>query len=348
MDFHYLFQETAKLHEQTTPGFSMALQEAMRYLYQYHKRLQISENTYRIAFVGLGNVGKSTLLNALFGNIVAPSWNGPCTSFPIEFSLADENEFEIVIQRNASGLFREHITCDSFIELAEQIHDIMSNDSYNDQPKNIQVRFNSVLLQNKLIVVDTPGFGSVLTSENDNLHDENLLNYLREKTSQIFWVVTGANGGIGKREKDFYTTYLANYCDDLIITRTEDWDIDDKSRFVKRFRKELQNPFMNFFFVSATQGLQARNSGDDSLFEKSGVRNLHNRFLELSDCTKRSSQIEREVHELFKSVVAYVTDELTVKRHRDIDWHPTEWQRLRAKHGANSRSVDLLSKICVN
>ena len=45
-----------------------------------------------VAFVGLTNVGKSTLLSALFGAKGAPARNRPWSSVPVEYRYSDKYE----------------------------------------------------------------------------------------------------------------------------------------------------------------------------------------------------------------------------------------------------------------
>ena len=53
-----------------------------------------------VAFVGLTNVGKSTLLSALFGAKVAPARNRPWSSVPVEYRYSDK--YEIIRFRSLS------------------------------------------------------------------------------------------------------------------------------------------------------------------------------------------------------------------------------------------------------
>ena len=67
------------------------LREASRLLVAAHRRLETAADRYVVGVVGLTNVGKSTLLNALFGVELAPHRNGPCTAAPIEFVHGEEH-----------------------------------------------------------------------------------------------------------------------------------------------------------------------------------------------------------------------------------------------------------------
>lgn len=64
-------------------------------LAEIRRRIIAASKRYVVAVVGLTNVGKSTLLNALFGQDLAPRRNGPCTAAPIEFIYG--NEYQVTV-----------------------------------------------------------------------------------------------------------------------------------------------------------------------------------------------------------------------------------------------------------
>src|SRR5436189_273593 len=79
-----LVQETADYHHDE--GIRIVMDEALRVLIKTRCKLRRSAHHHVVAVVGLSNVGKSTLLNALLGSDLAPHRNRPCTAAPIEFS----------------------------------------------------------------------------------------------------------------------------------------------------------------------------------------------------------------------------------------------------------------------
>src|SRR5687767_1013787 len=72
------------------------LKLAARTVQRIRRRMQLARHRYSVAVVGLGNVGKSTLLNALLGADLAPRRNGPCTAAPIEFTYGIELQAMVV------------------------------------------------------------------------------------------------------------------------------------------------------------------------------------------------------------------------------------------------------------
>jgi len=330
----FLFQETESFQRERNSEFCATLVEACAHLNQIRKRLLISNKAYRVAFVGLGNVGKSTLINALFGKRIAPAWNGPCTDFPIEFIHKDAAGFDVVVHSDSSGLVRQRRNFESCEDLIDYLDELTKIDAKEKAPRRVIVKMQSDLLSNGLVVVDTPGFGAIQFGEKAGRHEEVLTDYLRKETSQIFWVVSKAGGGIGKKEKVFYQNYLKDYCDDLIVTRAEDWKENVQARFIKLYREELESQFVNFHFVSATQGLEARETGNDVQFTASGVKGLHDRIQRLSDESYRSEQATRQFFDLLDNLVECTCESFSDHRGQP-EWNPIRWANFeRANHAS--------------
>ena len=89
-----LVYESEEYHGASEDGvhqtFRGILAEVRKMLADIRRRVVASFDRYVVAVVGLTNVGKSTLLNALFGQDLAPRRMGPCTAAPIEFTYGDE------------------------------------------------------------------------------------------------------------------------------------------------------------------------------------------------------------------------------------------------------------------
>ena len=71
--------------------FRDVLRQVRGHLARIHRRVKRARERYVVAIVGLSNVGKSTLINALLGQELAPRRNGPCTSCPVEFAAGRES-----------------------------------------------------------------------------------------------------------------------------------------------------------------------------------------------------------------------------------------------------------------
>ena len=91
-------------HAANSKEVAEVFSEAMALNYSLHRRLTVGSQRYVVAFVGLSNVGKSTLLNALLGDELTPRRNGPCTGVPIEFQRGQS----LGLRASNRGTFKNH------------------------------------------------------------------------------------------------------------------------------------------------------------------------------------------------------------------------------------------------
>ena len=281
-----------------------------------------------MALVGLGGVGKSTLLNALLdGRELAPAWTGPCTSVPIEFHRGDALKITTYFRHNVQRPSRE---CASDNEVRTALENLVKDDggAGNRSIQRVEVTAPIPLLDHRLIIADTPGFGAVQTGDGAGSHEEALKDYLKKEVSQVFWVVR-AEVGIGKREMTFHDEWLDGLCDDIIVTGCEEWSDPDRKRFEQRFGEAFKKRFPpTFHFVSGLDGLRARNAGDAAVLDRAGISALERRVRKAED---RVTAIEADLRKLAQDV-AYWLSNFTDDRGRRLDftWPQLSWPRFRA------------------
>ena len=336
-----LFHETeAYLRLQQHPDAADILKEANAHLHNSRKRLGVADKRYIIATVGMGNVGKSTLLNALFGEPLAPAWNGPCTAFPIEFEKGSRGSYAI------SGKYRgsfqkERAICQSPEEVGTKLDVWTKSHAGDTLLEKVTVAAPVKLLESGIVIADTPGFGAAQLEGDTQSHENALYAYLKGDVSQVFWVVSAERGGIGKREKEFYDNRLKNVCDDIVITHAEGWDDNDKARFVARYQRELESRFLSFYFVAGKQGMEARLARDEALFEQSGVAELERRFCDLANETKREEILARHITGLVQDLAEWLYDYKKDCGGRGVPlrWCPDSWIRWQANVDQSSNLV---------
>lgn len=323
-EFVMLLQESADY--QRHPDVKAVLTEAMAAVSASRRRLATAGERYVVAVVGLTNVGKSTLLNALLGDELAPRRNGPCTAAPIEFCYGERLQ---VIAYHHQSYTRPHWHCQN-VEAVHQRLSQLADDGGAEASRRIrkvEVQARHSLLERGLVIADTPGFGAAQSLEALGSHEEALKRYLHQDVTQVFWVVL-ADQGIGQREKQFFEDFFAAVCDDIVVTQCEDWDPHDRERFRRRFADVLGNHLLRFHFVSGLKGLEARNAGDAARLETAGITLLESRIRELADPAGRTCSIRRTLIQL--------ADDLSVwlREYRDDRglpleqwWRPDSWGR---------------------
>ena len=263
----------------------LLLLDGLGKLQHLRKRVQASTDRAVVTFVGLGNVGKSTLLNALLGSDIAPRRNGPCTAAPIEFCYGSQIK---VVSIHAGQLERRQRYPNDSAALRECLSQLADEEAMSGtaRPMRVEVQLPLPLLQSGLVIADTPGFGSAQHGDSKGSHDAALREYLLTEATQVFWVVL-AEQGIGKSEKAMYDAMFAEVCDDVLVTGSEDWDADERQRFRKRFNTLLssgsskKSPF--FHFVSGLRGLDARKQGDEDALELAGIPALESRVRQMAE-----------------------------------------------------------------
>lgn len=323
-EFLMLVQETADYNRDEDA--KTILNEARQALFSVRSRLERAAQRYVVAIVGLSNVGKSTLLNALLGSDLAPRRNGPCTAAPIEFAHGDDYR--------VTAYYRDQIRRPMWLcEGVEDVHDrlaALADDSETDSARSIHkvvVAAPHPLLAGDLVIADTPGDGAAQSSGAPESHDEALRRYLQEDISQVFLVVL-AEQGIGKREKSLHDQFCADVCNDVVVTGCEDWSPEECQRFRRRFSPSFSHTMPVFHFVSGLEGLKARAANDLPALEAAGIPELECRIRELAERSGRNAAIQRALLQLADDV-AYWMHELIKKRGRSLSclWRPDSWDR---------------------
>lgn len=295
-------------------------------LQHLRKRVEASTDRVVVMFVGLGNVGKSTLLNALLGSDIAPRRNGPCTAAPIEFCYGPEIK---VVSVHAGQLERRQRYPNDYAALRECLAQLADEEAMSGtaRPTRVEVQLPLPLLQSGLVIADTPGFGS--TNES---HEAVLREYLLNEATQVFWVVL-AEQFVSGAEQTMYHANLAEVCDDVLVTGSESWSADDRHEFQRRFMRDVlskgsrkKSPFLHF--VSGLNGLEARKQGDLGALELAGILALESRVRQMAEGPGRVAAAETGLIQLADNLRYWLTALRDVHGRRvDPWWRPDSFSR---------------------
>lgn len=336
----FLMLANESVDYQRAAEVKIILREAVRNLVSLRRRAMMSMDRYHVGVVGLTNVGKTTLLNALLGNEFAPRRNGPCTAAPIEFVFGDSIS---VTAYYKEGLRRPKWQCDGPIEIHRHLTSLADeeNCATSSRISRVVVSLPNPLLANGLVIADTPGFGAVQVGESAGSHEASLKEYLRRDISHVFWVVL-AEQGIGNREKRFHDDFFSEVCDDVVVTGCDDWDNNDCIRFRRRFAGFFGNRMPAFHFVSGLQGLLARKSQDQNGLESAGISALENRIRELAVPDGREKTVRAQLVQLTQDIAWWLSEYRDDNgRPLQIWWRPDSWARFKSVSHADSLALTL-------
>ncbi len=342
-ELYLLLAESAEY--QTQEAVRRVLKLAAGTVQRIRRRMQLALRRYTVAVVGLGNVGKSTLLNALLGADVAPRRNGPCTAAPIEFAYGPELQAMVVFQSSLQRRVVRLASTTHLHELLSQLADEAVATDTGHAVGRVVVHLPHPLLQGDMVLADTPGFGAAQAGGDAGSHEQALRQYLQDDVSQVFWVVL-ADQGIGKREIDFHNDWFKDICDDVVVTGCEDWTDQDRQRYRHCFAGQFHERIPRFHFVSGLLGLAARERGDAAALEQAGIPLLEHRIRELATRQGRESMLRTQLQELACDTAYWLTEHRDVRgRPLETWWRPDSWMRWSANTSntavAQSLSTDL-------
>ncbi len=201
--FRMMLAESAQMH-QREGGTRLAktLQEAQARVHTLQGVLAKREAV--LAFVGLGNVGKSTLLSALFGAKVAPASDRPWSSVPVEYRYGSRYEVGVAGMDSTSAnatQFSDSVGMLSFIaEFAAAESRMASSMLYARMPSEF-------LRTRGLVIADTPGFDAA---------SANALQAYLPRADYLFWVIQSSQG-VRAAESDFHRRFLAGRSVDVVV-----------------------------------------------------------------------------------------------------------------------------------
>lgn len=252
--FIFLMQETTSLAQNhrtlDKPQVEYLEQfRASRLVPIYQREIKARQSPFTLCLVGLTNVGKSTLIEALIGAAVAPQKNGPATAIPVEYSFSPSWRLEVHHHDAGTPLLR--LQFPTVEELAAEVsrHVIAPSNEAAQRIAAVSVKGPMDLLKNQLVLADTPGIGAAQTSPTaaGAPHSTPPDRWLENSGRAYLCVAAGVGWKVSPEETAFYRS-LRHVCSNIIITK---WEDDEAAQ--KEWKTEFAQlfPGAGFVFVNA-------------------------------------------------------------------------------------------------
>lgn len=227
-------------------------------------RRTLEDEKFRLVVLGQFKRGKSTFINALLGDDVLPVDVIPATS--------------VITEICHDAVPRAKIIFNGGTETDIEIGRLAEFVSESENPQNVKqvakvcLYYPAEMLSEGIILVDTPGVGSV------HAHNTQLTNeYLPQADAAIF--LFSADPPLAELEQNFIRMFLPLIPGAFYVLNKKDYleapDLQRVSEFNRRIIRRLtENDEVELYQISALQGLRAKQQGDDSLLQSSGVKQL--------------------------------------------------------------------------
>ena len=308
--FIFLLQESTALaqHQKALDKSQMDYLEEFRRsrlvpILQREKKAQRSPFT--LSLVGLTNVGKSTLIEALLGAAVAPKKNGPATAVPVDYSFSPSWSLEVHHYDAGTPPLLQYFT--EAVALAAEVsrHVIGPSSEAANKIAAVSVTGPMDLLKNNLVLADTPGIGAAIidpaAGQGTKLSPPD--RWLQSAGRAYLCVAAGVTWKISSEEAAFYRS-LRHICSNVIVTRWEDSDEAQeewKTTFAKLF------PGADFDFVNARRGVNVPQLRDIIIAQSSAEQ----RILQVQrELLKAWTDLKRHFQQVYKTPIPWRNDSL--------------------------------------
>lgn len=275
------------------------------------KRLE--EQRFHLAILGQFKRGKSTLLNALLGEVVLPVSVIPLTAIPTFVRPGDQRYARVVF--NGGDSVEE-----SKADTAEDLHLFLQQYVTEEaNPENclnvnyVEVFHPASILRAGVVLIDTPGIGST-----HRHNTEATLNFIPQCDAALF--VLSPDPPITEVETQFLKEVQERIGRIFFVLNKADYlGQSDREKVLKFLHSTLLEQAgsaadVSILPVSARLGLEARQQGSDSDWVSSGMRDVETLLLNFLVHEKESAlseAIARKSSDILRNVLLELR--LTVK-----------------------------------
>ena len=222
---------------------------------------KIKNTEFHVVVIGQFKRGKSTLINCLLGDDILPTGVIPITSIVTKIKYGESAEAMISFLNN-------EIVKINIEDVAAYI-----SEQYNPQNvKNVQVIdifYPSEILKNGLVLIDTPGIGSI-----HKHNTEEAYKHIPQADAAIFLISSDAP--ISELESEFLADIKKHFNKFFFVQNKIDYLTEDEREesvaFSKNIICKVIGSEIKIYPISAKQAYEAKKSNDLDSFIKSGMK----------------------------------------------------------------------------
>jgi len=292
-----------------------------------HRRMsRLQEPRYVLSMVGLTNVGKSTLAQALLGHSVAPRLNGPATAVPVEYEHAETWQITR-LSRKDQRIVTEPF--DSPAQVSARLEKLVLGqaklvETGDKQAESVVVQGPMELLRGGIVLADTPGFGAATEEPAGEAGErKRVVDYLRSRVHEVAFCVSGANAMISHSELQLFRE-IQESCSTVIVTKW-DPDPDEREREIARYRDRFAHlfPYCGFVFVEAKWAIEGK--------DRQSINELSELIRENATREKREAVIRAQVAAAWGDLQVLGREPLRKTDAQCIPWHAASFASFRSR-----------------
>lgn len=253
--------------------------------------VKLAEDRFTLAVLGQFKRGKSSLINAIIGRELLPTGVVPLTS---AITVLKYGPAERLVIRREDWSYPDELPVSALADYVTE----QGNPSNVKKVKTATVELPVPFLRRGLEFVDTPGVGSAIGANTATTYG-----FLPECDAVLF--VTSVDTPMTSLELAFLKD-IREYVDRIFfIVNKTDLVADDERSEVMRFvadtiQAQTGRESVKLFPVSARQGLTARMSGDEALYERSGIKTLEEALASFLSTEKAATFLAAMAHKALR------------------------------------------------